>query len=126
MGLATAVTPGSMLYGVTGTERRFQFFASRDVDNTIKITVKFMSVARQRAGVAVVEFISQESKLRDVLKAIVASYRIGDIIFTEKREVRPWARILVNGRSHEFVGGLDVELHSGDSVALIYPYTENF
>jgi molybdopterin converting factor small subunit len=96
------------------------------VDNTIKITVKFMSVARQRAGVGVAEFISQESKLRDVLKAIVASYRIADIIFTEKREVRPWARVLVNGRSHEFVGGLDVELHDGDSVALIYPYTENF
>ncbi|HXZ90010.1 MAG TPA: MoaD/ThiS family protein [Candidatus Dormibacteraeota bacterium] len=96
------------------------------MDNTIKIIVKFMSIARLRAGVGVVEFSSQESKLRDVLKAIVASYSIGDIILTEEKEVRPWARVLVNGRSHEFVGGLDVELRSGDSVTLIYPYTENF
>jgi molybdopterin converting factor small subunit len=92
----------------------------------IRITVKFMSVARQRAGVGVVEFTSQASKLGDVLKAIVASYRIGDIILTDRGEVRPWARVLVNGRSHEFIGGLDVVLHDGDSLALIYPYTENF
>jgi molybdopterin converting factor small subunit len=85
-----------------------------------------MSIARQRTGAGVVEFTSHESKLRDVLKAIVASYRIADIMLTEKREVRPWARVLVNGRSHELIGGLDVELHDGDRVALIYPYTENF
>jgi molybdopterin converting factor small subunit len=92
----------------------------------IKITVKFMSIARQRAGAGVVEFTSPESKLRDVLNAIVASYRIADLILTEKGEVRPWARVLVNGRCHEFVGGLDTELQSGDRIALIYPYAENF
>jgi molybdopterin converting factor small subunit len=85
-----------------------------------------MSVARQRVGAGVVEFTSRDSKLRDVLKAIVASYGIADIILAENREVRPWARVLVNGRSHELIGGLDVELHNGDCVALIYPYTENF
>jgi molybdopterin converting factor small subunit len=85
-----------------------------------------MSIARQRTGVSVVEFTSKESKLSDVLRAIVASYGIADIIFTENGEVRPWARVLVNGRSHEFVGGLNVDLQSGDILALIYPYAENF
>jgi molybdopterin converting factor small subunit len=85
-----------------------------------------MSIARQRAGAGAVEFTSQQQKLGDVLKAIVTSYGVADLILTEKGEVRPWARVLVNGRCHEFVGGLDVELHSGDRIALIYPYTENF
>jgi molybdopterin converting factor small subunit len=95
-------------------------------DTMIRITVKFMSIARQRAGAGIVEYACRESRLKDVLRAIVGSYRVADIILTEKGEVRPWARVLVNGRSHEFVGGLDAELHNGDSVALIYPYTENF
>lgn len=95
-------------------------------DITVKIIVKFMSVARQRAGAAVVEFACQYSRLRDVLRSIVSSYGIADIILTDDGSVRPWARVLVNGRSHEHIGGLDVELHDGDSVALIYPYTENF
>jgi molybdopterin converting factor small subunit len=92
----------------------------------VTVTVKFMSIARQRAGVGVVEFTSRESRLRFVLKEIADAYRIADIIFTERGEVRPWARVLVNGRSHEFVDGLDTELHNGDRIALIYPYTENF
>jgi molybdopterin converting factor small subunit len=96
------------------------------MDSTLKITVKFMSVARQRAGTGLVEFTCRASNLREVLRAILGLYRIADIILTETGEVRPWARVLVNGRSHELVGGLDVELHDGDSVALIYPYTENF
>jgi molybdopterin converting factor small subunit len=93
---------------------------------TITITVKFMSIARQHAGAGVVQFTSPHGKLRDVLKAIVGAYRIADLILTESGEVRQWARVLVNGRSHELIGGLDIELHNGDSVALIYPYTENF
>jgi molybdopterin converting factor small subunit len=96
------------------------------VGKTVTITVKFMSIARQRAGTGIVQFTSRESKLRDVLLAILASYRMADIILTETSEVRPWARVLVNGRSHELIGGLDAELHNGDSVALIYPYAENF
>ena len=53
-------------------------------------------------------------------------YRVSDLILTEREEVRPWARVLVNGRSHDLVGGLGMELHNGDSIALVYPYTENF
>ena len=93
----------------------------------IIIEVKFMSIARLRAGVSAIKFASPEGeKLRDVLKAIVGRYRIEDIILNETGEVRAWARVLVNGRSHDFVGGLDAQLRDGDSVALIYPYADNF
>ncbi len=92
----------------------------------ITISVKFMSIARQRAGVGAARFSSSANSLRTMLEEIAHAYKIGDIILAENGEVRPWARVLVNGRSHELVGGLDVKLHDGDSVALIYPYTENF
>jgi molybdopterin converting factor small subunit len=92
----------------------------------VKVTVKFMSVARQRAGIAGVEFVSTSDRLGDVLKEIVDRYKIADIILDKEAEVRPWARVLINGRSHQFVGGLDAKLRDGDRIALIYPYTENF
>ncbi len=92
----------------------------------VKLTVKFMSMARQRAGTGTVEFASSGNRLRDALREIVNEYGIADIIFTENGDVRPWARVLVNGRPQQFLGGLDDELHDGDRIALIYPYTENF
>ncbi len=92
----------------------------------VRVIVKFMSIARQRAGTGAVEFVSLERTLRDVLKEIVTTYGVSDIILTENGEVRAWARVLVNGRSYQFVGGMDLELSDGDRIALIYPYTENF
>jgi len=92
----------------------------------VTVTVKFLSIARQRAGTSESEHISSERKLGVVLKEIVEAYHISDIILTESDEVKPWARVLVNGRAQEFAGGLGVELHDGDRLALIYPYTENF
>ena len=88
--------------------------------------MKFMSIARQRAGLGSVELTSEANKLKDVLKTIIVSYKLADIILTKNGEVKPWTRVLVNGRSQEFIGGLDLELRDGDTVALIYPYTENF
>jgi molybdopterin converting factor small subunit len=57
-----------------------------------------------------------------MLKEIVASYRIADIILTESGEVSPHARVLANGRSFQFVGDLDAKLREGDTIALIYSW----
>jgi molybdopterin converting factor small subunit len=89
------------------------------------VTVRFMSVARQRAGVATVEYSSNSCGLGEVLKEIADRYKLADIIFDDEWEIRRWARVLVNGRSHQFVGGLNRELCDGDRLAVIYPYTEN-
>jgi molybdopterin converting factor small subunit len=88
----------------------------------VRVIVKFMGIPRQRTCIGQVEFVSAESSLRDLLKEITESYHIADILLTESGEVKPYARILVNGRSYQFVGGLDAELHNGDAVALIYPW----
>jgi ABC-type phosphonate transport system ATPase subunit len=57
--------------------------ASGGIDAMVTITVKFMSIPRQRTGTGRVEFVSSESRLRDVLKEIVNRYRIANIILTE-------------------------------------------
>ena len=73
------------------------------------------------------EFSSSKSRLRDVLQEILEKYDIAELILTSDGKVRPWARILVNGRSQEFIEGLDTQLSEGDRIALVYsfPYHEN-
>jgi molybdopterin converting factor small subunit len=92
----------------------------------VRVTVKFLSIARQRAGIASADFLSTHNRLGDVLREVVDRYEIADVILSNDGKVRRWARVLVNGRSQQFIGGLDAELHDGDRIALIYPYTENF
>ena len=81
-----------------------------------------MGIPRQHTGKYTVQFASSVNKLRDILSQVVDQYQIRDVLLTENGDVKPYARILVNGRSFQFVGGIDVELHEGDTIALIYPW----
>ena len=92
----------------------------------VTVIVKFMSIVRQRAETGTIEFTSSSVHLRDVLREIVETYKLADIILDTDGEVRRWARVLVNGRSQQYVGGLNMVLHDSDRIALIYPYAENF
>jgi molybdopterin converting factor small subunit len=91
-------------------------------DFMVRLIVKFMGIPRQHTRTGRVEFDSSANKLRDVLKEVVDTYHLVDVIMTENGDVRPYARILVNGRSYQFIGGMDAILHDGDAVALIYPW----
>jgi molybdopterin converting factor small subunit len=88
----------------------------------VDVVVKFMGIPRQRTGTGRVEFKSSERTLRGVLKEITRAYNVADIIWAEGGGVKPYVRVLVNGRSFQFVGGMDAELHNGDAIALIYPW----
>jgi molybdopterin converting factor small subunit len=57
-----------------------------------------------------------------VLEEIAQFYKVADIMLTKEGEVKPYARVLVNGRSFQFIGGLEAQLHEGDAIALIYPW----
>ena len=88
----------------------------------VKLIVKFMGIPRQRTRIGQIEFNSSGRKLRDVLSEVGEFYNVADIILTENGDVRPYARVLVNGRSFQFIGGMNSELHEGDAIALIYPW----
>ena len=86
------------------------------------MNVKFIGIPRQRTRKYSIQFVSVTSKLSDLLEEVVEAYDLGDILLTETGQVRPYVRILVNGRSFQFVGDMDTELHDGDTLALIYPW----
>ena len=88
----------------------------------VELIVKFIGIPRQRTKMGRAEFNASGSKLKEVLKEITEFYNIADVILTENGDVRPYARVLVNGRSFQFIGGIDAELHEGDAIALIYPW----
>jgi len=88
----------------------------------VKLIVKFMGIPRERTKTGRIEFNSSCGNLRGVLKEITEFYNLADVMLTENGDVMPYARILVNGRSFQFVGGIDAELHEGDAIALIYPW----
>jgi molybdopterin converting factor small subunit len=88
----------------------------------VRLIVKFMGIPRQRTRVGQAEFNSSGRKLREVLREVGDFYNVADVILTENGDVRPYARVLVNGRSFQFIGGMDAELHDGDAIALIYPW----
>jgi molybdopterin converting factor small subunit len=90
--------------------------------NLVNVIVKFMGIPRQCTGMGRAEFSSSQCKLKDVLEELVRFYKVADIMLTKKGEVRPYARVLVNGRSFQFIGGMEAELHEGDTIALIYPW----
>lgn len=92
----------------------------------VRITVRFLSIARLRTGTASAELTFSSNVLRDVILEIVERYHIRDIILADDGEIKPWARVLVNGRSQEFIGGLDMPLSNGDRLSLVYPYAEAF
>jgi len=89
--------------------------------NMVNVVVKFMGIPRQHTHVGRVEFNSSKSTLKGVLREVVDFYKIADIILTDNGDVRPYAQVLVNGRSFQFIGGMNAEIHEGESIALIYP-----
>lgn len=92
----------------------------------VRITVRFLGIARLRTGTASAELTFSSNILRDAILEIAEKYHIRDIILTDDGRIRPWARVLVNGRSQEFIGGLGLPLFDGDRLALVYPYAEAF
>lgn len=82
-------------------------------------------MVRGRVGKYSDEFTTDKTLLREALEEILGFYRIRDLILTSEGSLRPWARILLNGRMHELVGGLEAKLNDGDRIALVYPFIES-
>jgi molybdopterin converting factor small subunit len=91
-------------------------------DDMVKVIVKFMGIPRERTRTGRVEFNLSSSRLKEALKEITEFYDVADVMLTENGDVKPYARVLVNGRSFQFIGGMGAELHEGDAIALIYPW----
>ena len=103
---------------------------------------------RDAIGTHELEYAFEGSTLADFLDAFLAEYDVADLLLAETEaeatargwapapdelpgtwrknpegeQTRPYARICVNGRFNEHLGGFDAELADGDRVALMKPF----
>jgi len=89
---------------------------------TVSITVKTFATIREVADPAIVLDISRGATIRMLLDMLTARYDgLGNILFTEKGELRKYVNILKNGRNIHFLEGLDTIIENGDVIALFPP-----
>jgi molybdopterin converting factor small subunit len=112
------------------------------------VEVRALGHVRRELGWARREFTFEGTTLREFLDAFFAEYDLREMLIAETEaeatahgwarppatlpgtwrknpegeQSRVYARICINGRFNEHLGGFDAELHDGDRVALIYPF----
>ena len=91
------------------------------------ITLKFTGEFWERVGFGHADFEFEGSTVREFLPALTQAYNVSDLLLTpDGVSIRPTSRLVVNGRFHYLVGGLDAPIHDGDMVALIRPWAPAF
>ncbi|ELZ24781.1 MoaD/ThiS family protein [Natrinema limicola] len=117
-------------------------------DATTTVTVRCTGHVRDAVGSHELTFTFDGTRLRDFLEAFFGEYSLEDMLIAETEseathsgwapvpddlpgtwrknpegeQTRPYARVCVNGRFNEHLGGFETELTDGDRVALIYPF----
>jgi molybdopterin converting factor small subunit len=91
-----------------------------------QVTLKFTGHVRGRMGRDRMEFAFAGHTLGALLNDLFAHYDLRDLILNEEGEVRPWARVVVNGRFSYLIGNMEAPIHNGDLVVLIYHYAVAF
>jgi molybdopterin converting factor small subunit len=121
---------------------------NRDL-RTTTVEVRATGHVRTELGTGRLEFSFEGSTLREFLSAFFEEYghdlselliaeteaeatahgwaRVSELPGTwrknpEGEQTRAYARIMINGRFNEHLGGFDTELSDGDRVALVYPF----
>lgn len=90
------------------------------------VTLKFTGNVRARMGRDRMEFSFRGHTLDALLDDLFTHYDLRDLILSEEWEVRPWARVVINGRFSYLVGNRDAPIRDGDLVVLMHPYVVAF
>lgn len=120
----------------------------QSTEPTTTVEVRCTGHIRRTVGNPSLSFTVEGNTLRDFLDAFFREYDVSDMLIAETEadattngwapeladlpgdwaknpegeQTRCYARVAVNGRFNEHLGGLDTELQSGDRVALMYPF----
>ncbi|WP_226481902.1 pterin cluster protein [Natrinema amylolyticum] len=131
----------------TGPDQYSAATSDRETETTT-VTVRCTGHVRTEIGSYELEFTFEGDRLRDFLEAFFEEYDLEDMLIAETEadathsgwapvpddlpgtwrknpegeQTRPYARVCVNGRFNEHLGGFETELTDGDRVALIYPF----
>lgn len=90
------------------------------------VTLKFTGNIHKRMGTFGMGFSFEGASLRDLLNELLAQHNLRDLLMDDRGQIRPYARVLVNGRFSEVLEGLDTPIQNGDTVTLIHPYAVAF
>jgi molybdopterin synthase sulfur carrier subunit len=88
----------------------------------MKIKVKFFATFIEAFGAEEkeVEFEGRRSVL-DLLNSLCDSVECRQVLFEECAKLKPYVKVLKNGRLIEHLDGIDTELVEGDLIALFPP-----
>lgn len=90
------------------------------------VTLKFTGNVHTRMGAYQMDFSFEGTKLRDLLSAMFTRHNLRDLLLDESGNLKPYARVLVNGRFSELLQGLETPVRDGDIIVLIHPYAVAF
>lgn len=67
--------------------------------------------------------LREGARLRELLEELVKAVgpHLREALYDERGSLRPFLKVLVNGRDIEFLSGLDTQLSEGDEVSIIPP-----
>ncbi len=92
-----------------------------------KVTLKFTGNVHTRMDAYQMDFSFEGTRLRELLDALFAQHNnVRDLLLDESGNLKPYARVLVNGRFSELLQGLDTPVCDGDTIVLIHPYAVAF
>ena len=87
------------------------------------VKIKLFANLRETAGVSEIEFKGEN--IQDILESLLNKYPLmQDLIFNnvgDKKEIRTYINILVNGNNIQHLEGLNTVLNEDDEVAIFPP-----
>jgi len=91
-----------------------------------QVKLKFTGDVRSRMKADRMDFAFEGNTLGELLEALFATHNLRDLILNETGNIKPWARVAVNGRFSYTVGDMSAPIQEGDLVALLHPYVVAF
>lgn len=85
-------------------------------------TIKFTGNVRGRIGIGQMDFAFDGQNLGELLEALFARYDLRDVLLDLDGGLKPFARLLVNGRFSSSLQGMQTPIRDGDRVVLMRPY----
>jgi molybdopterin synthase sulfur carrier subunit len=90
--------------------------------NQIKVKIRFFATLRDVFNSSEVELrLRTAGTIKNLLEALCNSSKRRQELFDQSGNLRPYVKVLKNGRNIDFLGGMDTQLASGDVVAIFPP-----
>lgn len=89
------------------------------------VTLKAASHFRARLGLREIEFQFPGQTLRDLVAELRRRFEIDDLLL-EGGEIRPYVRVVIDGRYSSLLGGWDAQVPNGATVVFLGSYVLAF